>query len=103
MAEKKPEAARFAAPSLPIWRVFSHKRATPAGVSAMNKPAETLPAHSLPAEKLVVVVGAEGRGLPEEVIAACSRRVTIPAFAASLNVAVAASILLYEAYMRVLP
>ena len=58
---------------------------------------------SLGAEKLVVVVGAEGSGLPEEVVSACSWRVTIPALAASLNAAVAASILLYEAYVRVLP
>jgi TrmH family RNA methyltransferase len=49
------------------------------------------------------VVGAEGAGLPEEVVSACQRSVTIPALAASLNAAVAASILLYEAYMRVLP
>jgi TrmH family RNA methyltransferase len=61
------------------------------------------PPGSLPPGKLVVVVGAEGSGLPEEVEAACSRRVTIPALAASLNAAVAASILLYEAYTRVLP
>lgn len=61
------------------------------------------PPGSLSGEKLVVVVGAEGSGLPEEVVLACSRRVTIPAFVASLNAAVAASILLYEAYMRVLP
>jgi TrmH family RNA methyltransferase len=53
--------------------------------------------------KLVVVVGAEGGGLPEEVVAACERSVTIPSKAASLNAAMAASILLYEAYMRVLP
>ena len=52
--------------------------------------------------KLVVVVGAEGGGLPEEVVAACERSVTIPSKAASLNAAMAASILLYEAYMRVL-
>ncbi len=58
---------------------------------------------SLPAEKLVIVVGAEGAGLPEEVIAVCQERVKIPALAASLNAAVAASILLYEAYNRVLP
>ncbi len=61
------------------------------------------PPGSLPAGKLVVVVGAEGGGLPEKVVSACSRRVTIPALAASLNAAVAASILLYEAYTRVLP
>jgi TrmH family RNA methyltransferase len=54
-------------------------------------------------EKLMIVVGAEGGGLPEEVVSACHRPVTIPALAASLNAAVAASILLYEAYMRVLP
>ncbi len=58
---------------------------------------------SLPAEKLVIVVGAEGGGLPDEVVSACQQRVTIPSLAASLNAAVAASILLYEAYNRVLP
>jgi RNA methyltransferase, TrmH family len=58
---------------------------------------------SLPAEKLVIVVGAEGSGLPEEIISASQRSVTVPALAASLNAAVAASILLYEAYNRVLP
>ncbi len=58
---------------------------------------------SLPAGKCVIVVGAEGAGLPEEVIAVCQERVKIPALAASLNAAVAASILLYEAYSRVLP
>ena len=58
---------------------------------------------SLPAGKPVIVVGAEGTGLPEEVISVCQREVAIPALAASLNAAVAASILLYEAYNRVLP
>jgi RNA methyltransferase, TrmH family len=53
--------------------------------------------------KPVIVVGAEGGGLPEEAISACQKTVTIPALAASLNAAVAASILLYEAYNRVLP
>jgi TrmH family RNA methyltransferase len=58
---------------------------------------------SLRSEKLVVVVGAEGSGLSEDVVSACSWRVTIPALAPSLNAAVAASILLYEAHVRVLP
>jgi TrmH family RNA methyltransferase len=58
---------------------------------------------SLLAGKPVIVVGAEGAGLPEEVIAVCQEMVKIPALAASLNAAVAASILLYEAYSRVLP
>ena len=57
---------------------------------------------SLPAEKLVIAVGTEGRGLPGDVVLACQKRVTIPALAASLNAAVAASILLYEAYSRML-
>jgi RNA methyltransferase, TrmH family len=57
----------------------------------------------LPDGRVVIAVGSEGSGLPEDVISACERRVTIPSRAASLNAAVAASILLYEAYSRVLP
>jgi tRNA G18 (ribose-2'-O)-methylase SpoU len=41
--------------------------------------------------------------LPQEVVEASRARVTIPSLVASLNAAIAASILLYEAYMRVLP
>jgi TrmH family RNA methyltransferase len=58
---------------------------------------------SLPMSRLVIAVGAEGAGLPAEVVEASQRRATIPSRAASLNAAIAASILLYEAYMRVLP
>ena len=61
------------------------------------------PPRCLPAEKIVIAVGAEGAGLPDEVLEACELRVAIPSLAASLNAAIAASILLYEAYMRVLP
>jgi RNA methyltransferase, TrmH family len=57
---------------------------------------------SLPAGRIAIVIGAEGAGLPEDLIRECEWRVTIPSQAASLNAAVAASILLYEAYMRVL-
>jgi RNA methyltransferase, TrmH family len=57
---------------------------------------------SLPRGKLVVCIGAEGAGLPEEIIRACEMRVCIPSLAPSLNASVAASILLYEAYSRVL-
>ena len=60
-------------------------------------------ASSVLAERGVIVVGAEGGGLPQEVVSACQRTVTIPALAASLNAAVAASILLYEAYSGTLP
>jgi RNA methyltransferase, TrmH family len=58
---------------------------------------------SLPAGRIMIIVGAEGAGLPEEVVEASEKRVTIPSRAASLNAAIAASILLYEAYMHVLP
>ena len=57
---------------------------------------------SLLVGKLVVVVGAEGSGLPDAVAETCDARVTVPSRAASLNAAVAASILLYHAYARVL-
>jgi TrmH family RNA methyltransferase len=58
---------------------------------------------SLPGGRLVVCIGAEGSGLPEEVVRACEIQVGIPSLAPSLNASVAASILLYEAYSRVLP
>ncbi len=58
---------------------------------------------SLPTGKLVIAVGAEGAGLPRDVVEACDTLVRIPSRAASLNAAIAASILLYEAYLRVLP
>ncbi len=56
----------------------------------------------VPVGKLVIVVGSEGAGLPEAVVEACSLRVTIPVLAPSLNAAVAASILVYEAHGRML-
>ena len=58
---------------------------------------------NLPNGPLVVCIGAEGSGLPEEVLGACNVRVAIPSLAPSLNASVAASILLYEASARVLP
>lgn len=70
--------------------------------SAAALPEGGAPPGAMPDGKLVVVVGSEGAGLPEEVVAACSMRVTIPVFAASLNAAVAASILLYEVNRHVL-
>jgi RNA methyltransferase, TrmH family len=70
-------------------------------VAAMPDAGET--PKSMPAGPLVVCIGAEGSGLPQEVVDACDERVGIPSFAPSLNASVAASILLYEAYSRVLP
>src|SRR5215207_4088391 len=57
---------------------------------------------NLPLGRLVICIGAEGSGLPEDVLGACEVRVRIPSLAPSLNASVAASILLYEAYSRVL-
>ena len=72
---------------------FSSAAAMPTGGSTPSE---------LPTGKLVLAVGSEGAGLSEEVSAACSARVTIPTLASSLNAAVAASILLYEAHSRML-
>ena len=50
-------------------------------------------------QRTAVFLGAEGAGLPDEVLAGCGLRVTIPMQAPveSLNVAVAAALLVYEA------
>ncbi len=71
--------------------------------SAAAVPDEGDAPRSLSSGRLVICVGAEGSGLPEDVLEACEARVAIPSLAASLNAAIAASILLYEAYSRVLP
>ena len=57
---------------------------------------------TLPRNRLVLCIGAEGAGLPEDVVRACEMRVCIPSLAPSLNASVAASILLYEVHSRVL-
>ena len=61
------------------------------------------PPVSMSEGRLVISVGAEGGGLSRRVVEACRRRVTVPSEAASLNAAMAASILLYQAYKPVLP
>jgi TrmH family RNA methyltransferase len=72
-----------------------------ATVAAMPEAGET--PKSMPEGPLVLCIGAEGSGLPEDVVRACEMQVAIPSIAPSLNASVAASILLYEAYSRVLP
>ena len=57
---------------------------------------------NMPVRPLVLCIGAEGSGLPADIADACEMRVGIPSCAPSLNASVAASILLYEAYSRVL-
>ena len=72
-----------------------------ATVAAMPEAGET--PKRMPEGPLVLCIGTEGSGLPEDVVRACEMQVAIPSFAPSLNASVAASILLYEAYSRVLP
>ena len=72
-----------------------------ATVAAMPEAGET--PKCMPEGPLVLCIGAEGSGLPEDIVRACEMQVAIPSFAPSLNASVAASILLYEAYSRVLP
>jgi TrmH family RNA methyltransferase len=72
-----------------------------ATVAAMPDAGET--PKSMPGGPLVVCIGAEGSGLAESVLRACDLQVAIPSLAPSLNASVAAAILLYEAYLRVLP
>ena len=67
-------------------------------VSAAAVPEGGEPPRPALSGKSLVVVGAEGSGLPEEVESACEKKISIPAQAYSLNAAMAASILLYEAY-----
>lgn len=67
-------------------------------VSAAAVPESGESPHSATNAKNLIVIGAEGGGLPPEIERACDRRVSIPARGSSLNAAMAASILLYEAY-----
>ncbi|MHB8531843.1 MAG: TrmH family RNA methyltransferase [Solirubrobacteraceae bacterium] len=49
-----------------------------------------------PAAEQTLLIGAERRGLPEEVLDACERRARIPIATESLNAAMAATVALYE-------
>ena len=50
--------------------------------------------------RCAIAIGSEGRGLTEQVLSLCDRTVRIPmaAHCESLNAAVAAAVLLWEAY-----
>ncbi|MCC7123905.1 MAG: RNA methyltransferase [Acidobacteria bacterium] len=63
-------------------------------------PRDGLPWHAVDMTRpTVIVLGGEGQGIPPEVLARADRRVTIPMRAGveSLNVAVAAALIVYEA------
>jgi TrmH family RNA methyltransferase len=72
---------------------------------------EELPGHTIalvahggdplePDGDTTLVVGAERDGLPDDVVAACDARATIPVRAESLNAAMAATVALYECNRR---
>jgi TrmH family RNA methyltransferase len=56
-----------------------------------------LPLHELTLEDVTMIVGAERRGLPEELVAAADEVGRIPIASHSLNAAMAATVALYEA------
>ena len=66
-------------------------------VALVARAGEPLPSLELP-RRLTFVLGAEREGLPDDVVAACELRATIPqpGEAESLNVAMAGAIALYE-------
>lgn len=70
-------------------RVCEAEFLTVAAVARGGEPPESF------SGRVMLVIGAEGSGLPDEVVGACDARVTIPVRAESLNAAVSASILLY--------
>ena len=69
----------------------------PSWATVLDADAETFDPRSRP-DRLAIVFGSEGHGIPRDIVTACDRRVTIPMPSGvdSLNVAVAAGIFLYE-------
>jgi tRNA guanosine-2'-O-methyltransferase len=86
--------------SLPQWfEVQQHKEYTIVALDA-DPQAELLATMTFP-EKTVLVLGRELTGIPNDVLARCDRRVTIPQYGLveSLNVQQAGAIAIYE-YLR---
>lgn len=77
-------------------RSLRDRHATESWGTVLAADAETVGDRPAP-QRLALVFGSEGHGLPPDVVAACDRRVTIPmpADVDSLNVAATAAILLY--------
>ena len=61
---------------------------------------DTEDVRALDLRRCAIAIGSEGRGLTEQVLAMCDKRVRIPmqAHCESLNAAMAAAVLLWEAY-----
>jgi RNA methyltransferase, TrmH family len=96
-----PKALRASAGA--IFRVPISSFDEPSGrrIALVPRGGMPLPELDLPGET-TFVLGAERAGLPEDVLAACDERATIPqaASAESLNVAMAGTIALYELARR---
>ena len=87
--------ARLADPGEALLSARRHRLRAVASVPHGGRPPAALDWR----QRVAVVLGGEGAGLPEAIAAACDDRITIPMAPAveSLNVAVAAALLVYEA------
>lgn len=82
-------------------RELSGALAVQLAATVLDPSAEPL-AEATRSERFALVLGSEGHGLPAEIVALCQRKITIPMRPGtdSLNVAVAAGILLYHFRLR---
>ena len=90
---------------LPVWCTDAemlHARLRDAGLPLYGAALrdDTADVRTLPLRRCAIAIGSEGRGLTEQVLALCDRTVRIPmeAHCESLNAAMAAAVLLWEAY-----
>ncbi len=90
---------------VPVWRVPSAHTAVDAILATGATLIAAVPHHGTPPRsaswtgRVALVVGGEGQGLPPDLLARCHQRVSVPMQppVESLNVAVAAAILVYAA------
>ena len=90
---------------LPVWCTDAetlHVRLRDAGLPLYGAALrdDTADVRALPLHRCAIAIGSEGRGLTAQVLALCDRTVRIPmeAHCESLNAAMAAAVLLWEAY-----
>ena len=92
--------------ALSVDECFRHLAAAGiAAVAAMPRAENGVGLNTLLAPPIALLIGSEGSGIAPEIVARCQRQVTIPCPGPveSLNAAVAASILLYEASRATAP
>jgi TrmH family RNA methyltransferase len=92
-------AFRFPAPRLGTAAAIQALQSAGCALVAADPGGDRLPAGAPLRGPAAILLGSEGRGLPEELLAAAAARVRIPMAegSESLNVAAAAAVLLYEA------